>query len=151
MEGSRVRLRLLDDVEIGGLFVPKGTYLYATMSSFGKQRVKGKIESVFVGDQIKTISLSIYDTDGLEGLYVPSSSFRETTKDIGSSAVQQSMSLDGSSSKNSVSQWAGQAIQQAYQRTSQAISKAIRKNKVKLKYGTRVYLINGKQLKSDKK
>ena len=151
MEGSRVRLRLLDDVEIGGLFVPKGTYLYATMSGFGKQRVKGKIESVFVGDQIKTISLSIYDTDGLEGLYVPSSSFRETTKDIGSSAVQQSMSLDGSSSKNSVSQWAGQAIQQAYQRTSQAISKAIRKNKVKLKYGTRVYLINGKQLKSDKK
>ena len=151
MEGSRVRLRLLDDVEIGGLFVPKGTYLYATMSGFGKQRVKGKIESVFVGDQIKTISLSIYDTDGLEGLYVPSSSFRETTKDIGSSAVQQSMSLDGSSSKSSVSQWAGQAIQQAYQRTSQAISKAIRKNKVKLKYGTRVYLINAKQLKSDKK
>ena len=97
------------------------------------------------------IKLKLSDTDGLEGLYVPSSSFRETTKDIGSSAVQQSMSLDGSSSKNSVSQWAGQAIQQAYQRTSQAISKAIRKNKVKLKYGTRVYLINGKQLKSDKK
>ena len=133
VDGSRVRLRLLDDVEIGGLFVPKGTYLYATMSGFGKQRVKGKVASVFVG------------------LYVPSSTFRETAKDIGSSAMQQSMSIDGSSSNNSVSQWAQQTVQQAYQRTSQAISKAIRKNKVKLKYGTRVYLINGQQLKSDKR
>ena len=151
VDGSRVRLRLLDDVEIGGLFVPKGTYLYATMSSFSKQRVKGKVASVFVGDEIKTINLSIYDTDGMEGLYVPSSTFRETAKDIGSSAMQQSMSIDGSNSNNSVAQWAQQTVQQAYQRTSQAISKAIRKNKVKLKYGTRVYLINGQQLKSDKR
>ena len=151
VDGSRVRLRLLDDVEIGGLFVPKGTYLYATMSGFSKQRVKGKVASVFVGDEIKTINLSIYDTDGMEGLYVPSSAFMETAKDIGSSAMQQSMSIDGSSSNNSVSQWAQQTVQQAYQRTSQAISKAIRKNKVKLKYGTRVYLINGQQLKSDKR
>ena len=151
VDGSRVRLRLLDDVEIGGLFVPKGTYLYATMSGFSKQRVKGKVASVFVGDEIKTINLSIYDTDGMEGLYVPSSTFRETAKDIGSSAMQQSMSIDGSSSNNSVAQWAQQTVQQAYQRTSQAISKAIRKNKVKLKYGTRVYLINGQQLKSDKR
>ena len=83
VDGSRVRLRLLDDVEIGGMSVPKGTYLYATMSGFSKQRVKGKVGSVFVGDQIKIINLSIYDTDGLEGLYVPSSSFRETAKEIG--------------------------------------------------------------------
>ena len=90
--------------------VPKGTYIYATMSGFSKQRVKGKVGSVFVGDQIKTINLSIYDTDGLEGLYVPSSSFRETAKEIGSSAMQQNMSLDGSSSNTSVAQWAGQAV-----------------------------------------
>ena len=151
VDGSRVRLRLLDDVEIGGMSVPKGTYLYATMSGFSKQRVKGKVSSVFVGDQIKTINLSIYDTDGLEGLYVPSSSFRETAKEIGSSAMQQNMSLDGSSSNTSVAQWAGQAVQQAYQRTTQAISKAIRKNKVTLKYGTRVYLVTGQQLKNNKK
>ena len=140
-------MRLLDDVEISGKIVPKGTYLYAQMSGFSKQRVKGKVSSIFVGDEISSISLSIYDTDGLEGLYVPSSSFRETVKDVGSSAMQQSMSLDGSSSTNSVSQWAQQAAQQAYQRTTQAISKAIRKNSVRLKYGTVVYLVNGKDIK----
>ena len=75
--------------------------------------------------------------------------FIETAKEIGGSAMQQSMSLDGSSSKASVAQWANQAVQQAYQRTSQAISKAIRKNKVTLKYGTRVYLVNSKQIKKE--
>jgi hypothetical protein len=43
---------------------------------------------------------------------------------------------------------AGQAIQNAYQRTTQAVSKAIRKNKVRLKYGTHVYLVNKKEMKN---
>lgn len=146
VEGSRVRLRLLDDIDINGTQLSKGSYLYATMSGFGQQRVKGKIQSVLVDDEILKISLSIYDvTDGLEGLYVPSSQFRETTKDIGSSAMQGNMNLNAASSGNSVSQWAGQALQNAYQRTSNAISKAIKKNRAHLKYGTQVYLVNSKQ------
>ena len=146
VEGSRVRLRLLDDIDINGTQLSKGSYLYATMSGFGQQRVKGKIQSVLVDDEILKISLSIYDvTDGLEGLYVPSSQFRETTKDIGSSAMQGNMNLNAASSGSSVSQWAGQALQNAYQRTSNAISKAIKKNRAHLKYGTQVYLVNSKQ------
>ena len=50
VDGSRVRLRLLDDVEINDIVVPQGAYLYATMSGFGSQRVKGSIKSVLVGD-----------------------------------------------------------------------------------------------------
>ena len=38
-----------------------------------------------------------------------------------------------------------QAVNNAYQKTSNAISKAIKKNKVKLKYGTFVYLVNGRE------
>ena len=38
-----------------------------------------------------------------------------------------------------------QAIQNAYQKTTNAISKIIRKNKAKIKYGTQVYLINSKE------
>ena len=45
----------------------------------------------------------------------------------------------------SFSQWGMQAVTNAYQKTSNAISKAIKKNKVKLKYGTFVYLVNGKE------
>lgn len=148
VEGSRVRLRLLDDIDINGTQLRKGSYLYATMSGFSQQRVKGQIQSVLVGDEILKISLSIYDiTDGLEGLYVPESQFRETAKDIGSSAMQSNMNMNSGTGGNSVTQWAGQAIQNAYQRTSNAISKAIKKNRVRIKYGTQVYLVNSKNSK----
>ncbi len=148
VEGSRVRLRLLDDIEIGDVKMKRNSYLYATMSGFAQQRVQGKVSSVMVGDEILKISLSIYDvTDGQEGLYVPASAFRETAQDIGSSAMQGGMNMNNSYGGNSMTQWANQAMQNAYQRTSNAISKAIKKNKVRLKYGTQVYLINSEKRK----
>ena len=145
VEGSRVRLRLLDDIEIDGKVVEKGAYLYAVMSGFGSQRVKGSIKSLLVEDELIKVNLSLYDTDGLEGLYVPSSSFRETTQDVASNALGSTMSINSGSTGNAFTQWGMQAIQNAYQRTSNALAKAVRKNKAKLKYGTFVYLVNGRE------
>ena len=152
VDGSRVRLRLLDDIEINDVVVPKGSYLYATMSGFGSQRVKGNVQSIMVDDDIIKVSLALYDTDGLEGLYVPSSKFRETTKDVGSGALSNTSSLTNSSttSGNSLATWGAQTITNAVQKTSNAISKAIKKNSAKLKYGTFVYLINSRSNKKDK-
>ena len=149
VEGTRVRLRLLDDIEFGDVMLKKGSYLYCTLSSFGQQRVKGKIESVLVADELYKISLSVYDTDGLEGLYVPASAFRETAKDIAGAATTGSMMMNNTSSGNSVTQWANQALQNAYQQTSNAISKAIKKNRVRLKYGTQIYLVNSSQQRKE--
>lgn len=147
-EGSRVRLRLLDDIEIGDIPLKKGSYLYATMSGFSKQRAKGKVESIMIGDELFKVSLTIFDTDGLEGLYVPGSQFMETVKDVGSSAMQSNMNLnEGGGYGNNIEQFAMQGLQNAYRRTSNAISKAIKKNKVRLKYGTQVFLVNGKEKK----
>ena len=84
VDGSRVRLRLLDDVEIDEHIVKRGSYLYATMNGFSSGRVKGSINSILVDDELVKVSLSLYDTDGLEGLYVPNSQFRETGKDVAS-------------------------------------------------------------------
>ena len=147
-EGSRVRLRLLDDIEVGDIPLKKGSYLYATMGGFSKQRAKGKVESIMVGDELFKVGLTIFDTDGLEGLYVPGSQFMETVKDVGGSAMQTNMNLnDGGSYGNNVEQWAMQGLQNAYRRTSNAISKAIKKNRVRLKYGTQVYLVNSRDKK----
>ena len=150
VDGSRVRLRLLDDVEINETVVKSGSYLYAIMSGFSSQRVKGTINSVLVNDEIIKVSLSLYDTDGLEGLYVPSSSFRETAKDVASGAFNNNMSMNTGGNGNSLTQWGMQAIQNAYQKTSNAISKNIKKNKVNLKYGTFVYIINSQEKRNAK-
>lgn len=148
VDGSRVRLRLLDDIDINQVTLPKGSYLYAEMTGFGGQRVKGNVSSVLVRDELIKVSLTLYDTDGLEGLYVPKSSFRETANDVASSAMSGSMSVNGGSTDNTFTQWGVQAINNAYQRTTNAISKNIRKNKAKLKYGTFVYLVNSRDKKN---
>ena len=151
VDGSRVRLRLLDDIDIGERTIAKGTYLYCIMSGFSQQRVKGTVKSVLVNDELVKINLSIYDTDGMEGLYVPRSSFRETSQDVASGAMSQSMSLNDGSSTSNMGRWGMQALQNAYQKTANAISKNIRKNKVNIKYGTQVYLINSKEKRNQNK
>ena len=145
VNGSRVRLRLLDDVEINECVVKRGTYLYATVSGFSSGRVKGSIGSILMNDELVKVSLSLYDTDGMEGLYVPNSQFRETSKDVASGAVSGNMSMNTGGYGNNLAQWGMQAVNNAYQKTSSAIGKAIKKNKVKLKYGTFVYLVNGRE------
>ena len=145
VDGSRVRLRLLDDVEINECVVRRGTYLYATVSGFSSGRVKGNIGSILVNDELVKVSLALYDTDGMEGLYVPNSQFRETSKDVASGAMSSNISMNTGSAGNSLAQWGMQAVNNAYQKTSNAISKAIKKNKVNLKYGTFVYLVNGNE------
>ena len=143
-EGSRVRLRLLDDVEIGDLTIKKGTYLYAQVSGFGQQRVKGNVQSIFYHDDIIRVSLSIYDTDGQEGLYVPLSTFKETSKEILGSATQGGTNIvNNSTSSTGIKGWANQAVQNASQQVMNAVNKVVRRNRVKLKYGTIVYLIDG--------
>ena len=150
VDGSRVRLRLLDDIEINETVVPKGTYIYAQMSGFGSQRVKGSVKSILIHDELIKVNLSIYDTDGLEGLYVPSSGFRETSKDVASGAMSNTSSLTSGSSSggNALTQWGNQAISNIVRKTSNAIGKSIKKNSAKLKYGTFVYLINGRETKN---
>ena len=138
-------VQIAQAMEIGECVVARGTYLYATVSGFSSGRVKGNISSILVNDELVKVSLSLYDTDGMEGLYVPNSQFRETSKDVASGAMSGNMNMSMGSTGNSLAQWGMQAVNNAYQKTSNAISKAIKKNKVKLKYGTFVYLVNGQE------
>ena len=151
VEGSRVRIKLLDDIEVGGHTVKKGTRLYVTMTGFGSQRVKGNVESILVGDKIIRTELAIYDMDGIEGLYVPESSFREFRRDIGGGLASGSSTITGSSTiyengSNPLKSWGASALQNSSQRAMDAIQKRIQKNVVKLKFGTRIYLINSKDI-----
>ena len=144
-EGTRLRFKLLDDITVSNTKLKKGTYLYGTVTGFGQQRVKATITSILVGDKFINVKLSVFDNDGMEGFYVPESSFREFVKDASSSAVQQNISFeseDGYGSGISGEALALQALQNVYNSASSAISSNIRKNKAKIKYNTIVYLIN---------
>ena len=120
-EGTRLRFKLLDDVIVKGVKLKKGTYLYGTVVGFGQQRVMADITSILVKDKFLKIMM----------------------KDASSAAMQSNISFDsGGGSGISTQALALQAIQNAYQSTSSAISQAIKKNRAKIKYNTIVYLIN---------
>ena len=147
-EGTRLRFKLLDDITVSNTKLKKGTYLYGTVTGFGQQRVKATITSILVGDKFINVKLSVFDNDGMEGFYVPESSFREFVKDASSSAVQQNINFqseDGYDSGISGEALALQALQNVYNSASSAISSNIRKNKAKIKYNTIVYLINSEE------
>ena len=142
-EGTRLRFKLLDDVIVKGVKLKKGTYLYGTVTGFGQQRVMADITSILVKDKFLKIHLSVYDLDGMQGFYVPESAFRDMMKNAGSAAMQSNISFDSNGGSGiSAQALALQALQNAYQSTSSAISQAIKKNKAKFKYNTIVYLIN---------
>lgn len=142
---ARASLKLLDDVTVDDTRLKKGTYLYGTVTGFGQQRVRANITSILVGDKFIKVKLSVFDNDGMEGFYVPESSFRDFVKDAGVNTVQQNISFeseDGYGSGISGEATALQALQNMYNSATSAISSGIRKNKAKIKYNTIVYLIN---------
>lgn len=142
--GSRIRLRLLEDIFIGKKkkLVKKGTFLYAEIAGFSQQRVYLNIVSAIVKNEILPINLSIFDTDGGKGLYVPSSAFREMTRELGASSVQGVNVETGQGFFTSIAS-------NLFRSTSEAIAAIIRKNKVKLKYNSYIYLINEQDLNNN--
>lgn len=139
--GSRIRFRLLEDIFVGKNHrIPKGTLLYGQISGFNMQRVKLNIVSVLHNGEILPINLTIYDNDGMEGLYVPASAFREMVNEFGSNSMQ-GQNMNSSGEGFFTSMWT-----KLFQSTSTTIANLIRKNKVKLKYNSYVYLINEQEL-----
>lgn len=146
--GSRIRLRLLEDIRAGNYLVKKGTYLYALVSGFGDQRVTLTVQSILQDGRILPVKLDLYDTDGLPGLYVPESAFREFTKDLGGNSMQ-GVNIQGNSAN--ANQFLMSSIDKVFQSTSSAIATLIRKNKAKIKYNSYIYLIDTEALQTQQK
>jgi conjugative transposon TraM protein len=144
--GSRIRLRLLEDIRAGKSLVRKGTYLYALITGFGDQRVTLSVRSIIQDGRILPVKLDLYDTDGLAGLYVPESAFREFTKDLGGNSMQ-GVNLQGSSTD--ANQFLMSSLDKMFQSTSSAIASLIRKNKAKVKYNSYIYLIDPEVLQKE--
>ena len=139
--GSRIRFRLLEDIFVGNKKIDKGSILYGQISGFSMQRVDLKIVSVFTKGEILPVNLSIYDIDGMKGLYVPQSVFRDMIREMGSNSVQGTqMDMGGHGFFTSIGS-------KLFTSTSKSIANLIKTNKAKLKYNSYVFLIDEKQLK----
>jgi conjugative transposon TraM protein len=139
--GSRVRIRLLDDIYAGDQLIRKGNYLFGTVTSFKPQRIEISITSILIDDQITNVDLKVYDNDGLPGVYVPASQFRDFTKDLASNTVS-GQNLQFAGTPENQTEMLYSMAERAYSTATRSIGKAAKKNKGKLKYNTILYLVN---------
>ncbi|WP_207424988.1 conjugative transposon protein TraM [Pedobacter sp. SYSU D00535] len=145
--GSRVRLKLLEDIKAGNVLIPAGSALYAQVSSFGTERIGLKVSSLLSGNTILPVHLEVYDLDGLQGLYVPGSLFSDLSTQFNTSsgsALTELVAEGESESKLAMS-----LFQKIFQSGSAAISRAAKKNKARFTNSTKVYLIDPKELKNN--
>jgi conjugative transposon TraM protein len=140
-DGSRVRIRLMDDIIVDNTPLSKGSYLFGIISGFATQRVFISITNIVYDNRITNVKLDVFDYDGMRGLYIPESLFREISKEAGAQAVGHgNINFSGGAQVNAT-QLAYQAAQYAYHTSTRAMSDAIRKRKAILKYNTMVYLV----------
>jgi conjugative transposon TraM protein len=143
-DGSRVRIRLMDDIQFEGRTLEKGTYLYGIISGFKTQRVLLTITNIAYNNEILNVKLDVFDQDGMKGLYIPESLFREIAKEASAQTVGgQNLQFSDNNALNAT-QMAYTAAQDIYKTTTRAMSDAIRKRKAVLKYNTQIFLVNSK-------
>lgn len=143
-KGSRIRLRILENIKFGRHSLKKGSYLFAIVNGFREQRMIATVESILIDKKIVKVSLIIYDNDGLEGVFIPDNKFRELSKDAGANALGTNINMSNNTTEQNIQSVALQTLQNVYQSTANAIGTNIRKNKANLKYNTIIYLVNKK-------
>ena len=137
-DGQIVRFRLLEPMLVSGREIPRNALVVGTAKVQG-ERLAVAISSLEYRGNIIPVELSVYDTDGQAGIFIPGSMERSAAKEIvagmGTSAGS-SMNF----STDAGAQLAADLGKGLIQGTSQYFSKKMRTVKVHLKAGYKVLL-----------
>ncbi|WP_199119263.1 conjugative transposon protein TraM [Pedobacter sp. ASV28] len=87
VSGSIVKLRLISDVYINGILIPKGNFVFGVANLNG-ERLSIKIDNIRFKQSIFPVSLGVYDMDGIDGIHIPGAISRDVAKQSGSNALQ---------------------------------------------------------------
>jgi len=88
VSGSTVKLRLLNEVNIAGRLVPKDNFIYG-IASLNGERLTITIKDIRCDNAILPVSLSAYDMDGIEGIYIPGAISRDVARQSADNSLQQ--------------------------------------------------------------
>ena len=140
-DGQTVRLRLTKPFKAGTATVPVNQIISGT-ARIQAERLNIEVSSLEYGGMILPVELTVYDTDGQRGIYIPRNGTVNATKQIianmGTSAGT-NINLSSNAGQQLVADFGRSAIQG----TSQYMAKRLREVKVNLKSGYKVLLLPG--------
>ena len=137
-DGQTVRLRLLEPMAVEERIIPKGSIIVGATKIQG-ERLCISITSIENGRMIIPVELSVYDTDGQEGIFIPNSMEVSAAKEVAAN-MGGSMGSSINISSDAKAQLASDIGKGLIQGTSQYVAKKMRTIKVHLKAGYQVLL-----------
>lgn len=142
VDGSTVKLRLVNDVFINGVRIPKDNFMFGIASLRG-ERLSIKINSFRYNNSLFPVELSVYDMDGLDGIYIPGA----ITRDVAKQSADRSMQTIGLTSLDP--SWGAQAASAGIEAAKTLFSRKVKLIKVTVKAGYQLLLRDEKQKQSN--
>lgn len=142
-DGQSVKLRTLEPMWIGNSLLPKNTMVVGAARLQG-ERLEIKIESIEALGCIMDVDLSVYDSDGQEGINIPNSLEGDALKEIGAN-MGSTMGSSINLTTNAGAQLASDVGKGLINGVSQYLNKRLRTPKVKLKAGYKIMLKQNEQ------
>jgi conjugative transposon TraM protein len=140
--GKELQLRLLEPVQAGNVLIPVGTVLTGS-AKIGGERLQILITSIQYADNVIPVEMSVYDMDGMQGIFIPNSDEATAVKEIAAN-MGTSMGSSITITDDAGSQLAADLGRSAIQGVSQFFSKKMREVKVTLKAGYKVLILPSK-------
>ncbi|KQO24966.1 conjugal transfer protein TraM [Flavobacterium sp. Leaf82] len=142
VNGATVKFRLMNDIFINGIKVPKDNFLFGTASLKG-ERLTINITSIRYNNSLFPVDLSVYDMDGLVGIYIPGA----INRDVAKASADRSMQTLGVASLDD--SWGAQAAGAGIEAAKSLLSKKVKLVKVVVKAGYKVLLHDEKEKQKD--
>lgn len=141
--GSRIRFRLLEPLQVGGVLVPANTPLYGTVRIEG-QRMAVSVNSIESGGNILPVELAAYDMDGQAGLFVPNTAERTAMKEAAAN-IGSGFGTSISFARSASQQLVMDVTRGVLSGGSQYLAAKMREVKVSVKANYQLLLISKKQ------
>lgn len=142
-DGQSVRLRTLEPMWIGNSLLPKNTTVVGAARLQG-ERLEIKIETIEALGCIMEVDLSVYDSDGQEGINIPNSMESDALHEIGAN-MGSTMGSSINLTTNAGAQLASDVGKGLINGVSQYLNKKLRTVKVHLKSGYKIMLRQNEQ------
>jgi len=142
-DGQSVRLRTLEPMWIGNSLLPKNTSIVGVARLQG-ERLEIKIENVEALGCIMEVDLSVYDSDGQEGINIPNSMESDALHEIGAN-MGSTMGSSINLTTNAGAQLVSDVGKGLINGVSQYLNKKMRTVKVHLKSGYKIMLKQNEQ------
>ncbi|MBT1705545.1 conjugative transposon protein TraM, partial [Chryseosolibacter indicus] len=131
--GATVKIKILDDVYLNGKLIEAGDFVFGECD-LQNDRLHIKVNSILVKNSIFTVSLTAFDLDGQEGIYIPGSIANDASKQATANAMQDLQLLSADPSIGA------QAASAGIQTAKTLIGKRTRTVKVQVESGYKLFL-----------